>query len=273
MQLNTIYNDDCLSILNDSSKIKENSIQLIFADPPYNLSGNGLKSKNSKTGGDFNMINEDWDKMEESEFVNFTNEWIKACKKVLKPNGSIFIACSYHNIGESIMSLKANKFEIKNIITWHKSNAMPNLTRRVLTHSTEFIIWAVKGKGWIFNYEILKKLNPDKKQDGTDKQMKDIWTMPLCQGKERLKEKNGKALHPTQKPEELLKRIILGFSNENDIILDPFAGSGTTPYIAKKYNRNFIAIEKEKKYIKAIEQRISTEDNNLFNFTSCPKIN
>lgn len=163
-----------------------------------------------------------------------------------------------NTMGETIMSLKAYGFEIKNIITWNKSNAMPNLTRRVLTHTTEFVIWAVKGKGWIFNYVKLKELNPDKQKDGTDKQMRDIWTMPLCQGKERLRDEDGKkALHPTQKPEELLKRIILGFSNENDIVLDPFAGSGTTPYIAQKYNRNFIAIEKEGKYFTAIKNRLS----------------
>jgi len=257
MRLNTIYDQDCIKVLKDRSKVKSNSIQLIFADPPYNLSRNGLKSKNSKTGGDFTMVNEDWDKIEEEKYLQFTGEWIKACKKVLKPNGSIFIACSYHNMGESLMSLKANGFEVKNIITWHKTNAMPNLTRRVLTHTTEFVIWAVKGKGWIFNYEKLKELNPDKQKDGTSKQMRDLWSMPLCQGKERLRDEDGKkALHPTQKPEELLKRIILGFSCKSDIVLDPFAGSGTTPYIAQKYHRNFIAIEKEAKYVKAIKQRV-----------------
>jgi len=257
MKLNKIYNEDCIKVLNDTSKVEKESIQLIFADPPYNLSGNGLKSTGSKTGGDFSMVNEDWDKMEENEFINFTNEWIASSKEVLKPNGSIFIACSYHNIGESIMGLKLNGFEIKNIITWNKSNAMPNLTRRVLTHTTEFVIWAVKGKGWVFNYDILKKLNPEKKKDGSDKQMRDIWTMPLCQGKERLRDADGKkALHPTQKPEELLKRIILGFSNKGDVILDPFGGSGTTPFIAKKYSRNFIAIEREKKYADAINSRV-----------------
>jgi site-specific DNA-methyltransferase (adenine-specific)/modification methylase len=257
LQLDKIYNSDCLKTLGDAKKIEPNSVQLIFADPPYNLSGNALKSKGSKTGGDFTMVNEDWDKMEEGEFINFTNKWVKSCKKVLKPNGSIFIACSYHNIGESIMSLKANGFEVKNIITWHKSNAMPNLTRRVLTHTTEFVIWAVSGKGWVFNYDKLKKLNPEKQKDGSDKQMRDIWTMPLVQGKERLRDKDGKkALHPTQKPEELLKRIVLGFSNEGDIVLDPFAGSGTTPYIAKKYDRNYIGIEREKKYYEAIKDRL-----------------
>jgi len=256
MQLNTIYNQDCLEVLKDSSKIKSNSIQLIFADPPYNLSGNGLKSKNSKTGGDFNMVNEDWDKMGFDEYIKFTNSWIEACKNILKPNGSIFIACSYHNIGECTMGLKNSGFEIKNIITWYKTNAMPNLTRRVLTHSTEFIIWAVKGKGWVFNYEVLKELNPQKQKDGSNKQMRDVWQIPLCQGKERLKNGDGKALHPTQKPEELLKRIILGFSNVKDIVLDPFAGSGTTPYIAKKYNRNYIATEKDKKYFEAMKKRL-----------------
>ncbi len=143
MNLNKVYNGNCIKILNDIKKISKESVQLVFADPPYNLSGNGLKSTGSKTGGDFAMVNEDWDKMGETEFINFTNEWVKSCKNVLKPNGSIFIACSYHNMGESIMSLKLNGFEIKNIITWNKSNAMPNLTRRVLTHTTEFVIWAV----------------------------------------------------------------------------------------------------------------------------------
>ncbi len=257
MQLDKIYNNDCISILEDRKKIKKNSIQVIFADPPYNLSGNGMKLVGNTTGGDWAMVNEDWDKMGESEFINFTNDWVKSCASILKPNGSIFIACSYHNIGESIMSLKANGLEVKNIITWNKSNAMPNLTRRVLTHTTEFVIWAVKGKGWVFNYEVLKELNPNRQKDGRLKQMRDIWTMPLVQGKERLRDEDGKkALHPTQKPEEMLKRIILGFSNAGDIILDPFSGSGTTPYIAKKYNRKFIAIEKEKKYFEAIKQRL-----------------
>jgi len=256
MQLNKIYLGDSLNILNDETIIEDNSIQLIFADPPYNLSGNGLKLVGNKTGGDYFMINEKWDKMSFEEYQSFTDNWIEACKRVLKENGSIFICCSYHNIGECTMGLKKNGFEIKNIITWQKTNAMPNLTRRVLTHSTEFIIWAVKGKGWIFNYEILKELNPERTKEGKKKQLRDVWQIPLCQGKERLKDEKGKALHPTQKPEELLRRIILGFSNEGDIILDPFAGSGTTPYVAKKYNRNYIAIEKEEKYYKAILKRL-----------------
>ena len=258
MQLNQIYQGDCLEVLNDINKIEKESIQLIFADPPYNLSGNGLKTVGSKTGGDWSMVNEDWDKMDETEFIHFTNDWVKACKNILNTNGSIFIACSYHNIGESIMSLKANGLEVKNIITWNKTNAMPNITRRVLTHSTEFVIWAVKGRGWIFNYDILKELNPDKQQDGTNKQMKDVWNLPLVQGKERIRDKEtNKAAHPTQKPEEMLKRTILGFSNENDIVLDPFCGSGTTVAVAKKYNRQYIGIEKEGRYVALIHERLS----------------
>ena len=260
---NNIYNDDCLNILNDKSKIEDNSIQLIFADPPYNLSGNGLKLTNNKTGGDYFMVNEEWDKMSDEEYINFTNKWIKASKRVLKSNGSIFICCSYHNIGECTMGLKNNGFKINNIITWQKTNAMPNLTRRVLTHSTEFVIWAVKGKGWIFNYEVLKDLNPEVTKDGKKKQLRDVWQIPLCQGKERLKDENNKALHPTQKPQELLKRIVLGFSNEGDIVLDPFAGSGTTPYVAKKYNRYYIAIEKEEKYLKAMIERLREVNKNI----------
>ena len=133
---------------------------------------------------------------------------------------------------------------------------MPNMTKRVFTHSSEFVVWAVKGKKWIFNYQDLKKLNPERQKDGSEKQMRDIWSLPLVQGKERIKDRTGKAAHPTQKPEALLERIIVASSNKGDLILDPFMGSGTTAYVAKKLNRNFIGIEKEKKYIKVIKKRI-----------------
>ena len=254
MKKNLIYNDDCIKILN--TKIDENSIDLIFADPPYNLSGNGLKWTGSKTGGDWYMVNEQWDKMTAPEYLQFTRKWIGASHKVLKNTGSIYIACSYHNIGEVIIVLKQLDFKINNIITWYKTNAMPNMTRRVFTHSTEFIIWAVKGKGWTFNYQKLKEINPAKQKDGTEKQMRDLWEMSLVQGKERIRGKNGKALHPTQKPEEMLKRIILASSNKGDIVLDPFLGSGTTTYVAKKYGRDWIGIEKEKQYAKIAEERM-----------------
>ena len=254
MKKNIIYQGDCIKTLNE--KIDEKSIDLIFADPPYNLSGNGLKWKGNKTGGDWYMVNEAWDKMTAPEYMQFTRKWVGACGKVLKDTGSIYIACSYHNIGEVMIVLKQLDFKINNIITWYKTNAMPNMTRRVFTHATEFVIWAVKGKGWTFNYKKIKEINPEKQKDGSLKQMRDFWELSLVQGKERLHGENGKALHPTQKPEEMLKRIILASSNKGDVVLDPFLGSGTTTYIAKRYERDWIGIEQDKEYIKIAKKRM-----------------
>lgn len=256
MKENIIYNGDCIEVL--IKNIDKNSIDLIFADPPYNLSGNGLKWKGNKTGGDWYMVNEHWDKMTAPEYLQFTRKWIGACHKVLKDAGSIYIACSYHNIGEVMIVLKQLDFKINNIITWYKTNAMPNMTRRVFTHSTEFVVWAVKNSGWTFNYEKIKKINPERQKNGEEKQMRDLWEMPLVQGKERVRGKDGKALHPTQKPEEMLKRIILASSNEDDIVLDPFLGSGTTAVVAKRYNRKWIGIEKEKKYVDIANDRLKS---------------
>lgn len=257
MRLNVLYHGDCIEIL--KNKIEDQSINLIYADPPYNLSGNGLKWEENKTGGDWYMVNEDWDKMEDTEYEKFTFEWIKECKRVLKPNGSIYISCSYHNLGECMIGLKKNGFKINNVITWYKTNAMPNMTKRVFTHSTEFVIWAVKGRNWIFNYETLKQINPEKTKEGKPKQMRDLWKMPLVQGKERIKGEDGRAAHPTQKPKEMLKRIILASSNKGDIVLDPFAGSGTTLVVSHELNRKWIGIEKEKKYINLIKERFYQE--------------
>ena len=262
MKYNTIYEGDCLEILN--KKINKDSIDLIFADPPYNLSGNALKWKGNKTGGDWYMVNEYWDKMTAPEYMQFTKKWIKGCHRVLKETGSIYIACSYHNIAEIIIVLKQFNLKINNIITWYKTNAMPNMTKRVFTHSTEFVVWAVKGSGWTFNYETIKEINPEKQKNGKTKQMRDLWEMPLVQGKERARGMDGKALHPTQKPEEMLKRIILAGSNENDVVLDPFLGSGTTAVVAQRYNRKWLGIEKEKKYIGIAEKRLKISQNNRY---------
>jgi site-specific DNA-methyltransferase (adenine-specific)/modification methylase len=133
---------------------------------------------------------------------------------------------------------------------------MPNMTRRVFTHSTEFIVWAVKGKKWIFNYEKLREMNPEKQKDGSLKQMRDVWQFPLVQGKERIRGWDNRAIHPTQKPEEMLRRIIFASSNKGDIVLDPFLGSGTTTSVAKKLSRNWIGIEKDKKYFKVAKDRM-----------------
>jgi len=255
MKLNTIYKGDCRTILNKT--IPKESVDLIFADPPYNLSGNGLKWMGNKTGGDWFMVNEKWDQMTEAEYLKFTKEWLEACKKVLKPNGSIYISCTYHNIGELVMALKALGFTPRNIITWHKNNAMPSMTRRAFTHSCEYILFFSKGKKWIFNYSDIKRMNPDKAKDGSEKQMRDLWIMPIVQGKERAKDKTGRAAHPTQKPENLLERVILASSNKGDIVLDPFLGSGTTAVVAKRLGRKWIGIETEDKYIKIAQKRLN----------------
>jgi site-specific DNA-methyltransferase (adenine-specific)/modification methylase len=255
MKSNIIYTGDCLKVI--PREIDKDSVDLIFADPPYNLSGNGLKWIGNKTGGDWQMVNENWDKMSQKEYLDFTEKWIGACKKALKNNGSIYVSCTYHNIGEVIIALKDLEFKINNVITWQKSNPMPNMTRRVFTHSTEFVVWAVKGKKWVFNYHELKNINPEKQLSGDLKQMRDVWTMPLVQGSERLRGPDRRALHPTQKPEEMLKRIITASSNKNDLVLDPFLGSGTTAVVAKKLGRKWIGIEKETKYVKAAEKRLS----------------
>ncbi|MDE2852556.1 MAG: site-specific DNA-methyltransferase [Chloroflexota bacterium] len=257
MKTNIIYTGDCVDLL--CKCVDKNSIDLIFADPPYNLSGNGLEWKGNKTGGDWYMVNEKWDRMTAGVYVQFTCDWIGACSRVLKDSGSIYVACSYHNLGEILTVLKHLQFKVINLITWYKTNPMPNMTRRMFTHSTEFVVWAVMGGGWTFNYEKTKAINPQKQKNGSARQMRDLWTFPVVQGKERLRAENGRALHPTQKPEEMLKRIILASSNENDIVLDPFLGSGTTAYVAKKYGRRWIGIEKNETYVEAAQERLNVD--------------
>ena len=254
MKKNQLYLGDCVEIM--TNQIEKESVNLIFADPPYNLSGNGLHWKGNKTGGDWYMVNEEWDRMSAPEYLQFTRKWIGGAYRILKDGGSIYISCTYHNISEVMIVLKQLDFKINNIITWQKTNAMPNMTRRVFTHSTEFVVWAVKGKKWNFNYEDLKKMNPDKQKDGSLKQMRDVWQLPLVQGKERIRGKDNRAIHPTQKPEEMLRRIILASSNKGDVVLDPFLGSGTTTFVAKKLGRHWIGIEKDKKYFKVAENRM-----------------
>jgi site-specific DNA-methyltransferase (adenine-specific) len=254
MEINKIYQGDCIEIL--EKEIDPGSINLIFADLPYNLSGGNLKWEGNKTGGDWYMMNEEWDRMSDKDYFRFTNEWVKGCYRVLKKSGSIYISCTYHNIAEVIINLKHSGFKINNVITWYKTNAMPNMTKRVFTHTSEFVVWAVKGKNWTFNYQELKKINPERQKNGLNKQMRDVWTMPLVQGKERIRGEDRKALHPTQKPEEMLKRIIIASSDKGDLILDPFLGSGTTAVIAKNLGRNWVGIEKEKKYIEASKKRL-----------------
>jgi len=257
MKINHIYRGDCIEIM--KKHIPDGSVDLIYADPPYNLSGKSLNLINNKTGGPFYKMNEDWDTWDYDEYVKFTEKWIKEAWRVLKKNGSLYVSCTFHNIGEIIVIAKRIGFKLNNIITWYKTNAMPSITKRTFTHSTEHVCWFVKEKKWKFNYEELKKLNPYKTKDGKPKQMRDFLDfieLPLVQGKERIKGENGRAIHPTQKPEKLLEFIIIASSDVGDIVLDPFFGTGTTGVVAQRLKRKWIGIEINEKYIKVAEKRI-----------------
>ncbi|OXU14741.1 Modification methylase DpnIIB [Sedimentisphaera salicampi] len=238
------------------------SIDLIFSDPPYNLSGKDLELRNNNTGGPYIKINAQWDVFSECDYNSFTFNWISGAAKTLKKNGSIYISCTQHNIGVILTEAKKAGLKLNNIITWYKSNAMPNITKRTFTHSTEFVCWFVKGKNWVFNYEEVKKFNPRKTKDGQPKQMRDFLDfleLPIVQGKERIKNNNGRALHPTQKPEKLLELVIISSSNEGDIVLDPFFGTGTTGVVAQRLGRNWIGIEKNPEYIEIARKRLEKE--------------
>ena len=252
--INTIHNGNCIEVMNKS--VKDNSIHLIYADPPYNASGKKLNLINNKTGGAFYKINESWDTFTDKEYILFSEAWIQSTYSVLVDNGSLYVSCTYHNIGTLLNSAKKYGFTLKNIITWSKANAMPSITKRTFTHSTEYVCWFVKGKKWIFNYNELKKLNWIKTKDGEVRQMRDLIELPIVQGVERLKNSDNRALHPTQKPEKLLEVIIIASSNINDIVLDPFSGTGTTCVVAKRLKRKYIGFELDKKYYKASLKRL-----------------
>lgn len=248
-ELNRIYNIDCLDLFKN---IKDNSVDLIFADPPYNLSHSNFKMKFVRSGGaDLDTNKGKWDKYSDAEFEEFTKKWLTESFRVLKKNGSIWVAGTYHNIYLTGYLLKKIGFEILNEVLWHKSDATPNLscTRFVADH--ENFIWARKDKGNIFNYDQMKKINGGK-------QMRSIWTKGKTTG--------GKKIHPTQKPEWLLERVVMATSNPNSIILDPFMGSGTTAVIAKKLKRNFIGSELDNDFFKKAVQRINNTQicNDIF---------
>lgn len=259
-KFNHIYQGDCVEIIKNN--IGNSTIDLIYADPPYNLSGKSLNLVNNTTGGAFYKMNEDWDTWDYNDYVDFSKQWLSACSGALKETGSLYISCTYHNIGEIIFVARSLGFKLNNIITWYKTNSMPNITKRVFTHATEYVCWFVKGKKWKYNYEQLKILNPDRTKEGQTKQMRDflkIVELPIVQGKERVKGKEGRASHPTQKPEKLLEIIITASSDKGDLVLDPFMGSGTTAVVAERLGRKWIGIEKETKYIVIAQARIKKQ--------------
>lgn len=256
-----IIQGDSLKVL---KTLKDDSIDLIFADPPYNMSKkNGLKWKYSK----HITMQEDWDMFSKDEFFKFNKEWLNECFRVLKHGGNLWISGSFHNIYQ--IGFIIQKFhpdiKINNSIVWFKPNAQPNITCRFFTESTEHLIWASKNgnnKKWKFNYQWTKdhiedQINPK------GKQTRNVWAIPLTPKKEKWAGE-----HPTQKPEELLRRIILSCTDEGDTVLDPFTGSGTTNIVANNFNRNSIGIELNKKYFDIIKKRFKKEQKNLNNINS-----
>jgi modification methylase len=248
--LNSIIKGDCVAAL---EKLPENSVDVIFADPPYNLQLDGDLHRPDQSKVD--AVDDHWDQFSTFEAYDaFTRAWLLAARRVLKPEGTIWVIGSYHNIFRVGTTLQDMGFWILNDIVWRKSNPMPNFRGRRFTNAHETMIWASPtqgAKGYTFNYDAMKMANDEV-------QMRSDWLFPICNGGERLKDENGDKVHPTQKPEALLHRVIMSSSKPGDVILDPFFGSGTTGAVAKRLGRNFVGIDREDKYINAAIERINS---------------
>jgi modification methylase len=247
LPLDTILDGDCIEIMRS---LPEGSVDLIFADPPYNLQlkGDLHRPDNSKV----DAVDDAWDQFGSfAAYDEFTREWLGVARRLLKPNGAIWVIGSYHNVFRLGSELQNQGFWILNDVVWRKSNPMPNFRGMRLTNAHETLIWASKSEGakYTFNYEALKALN-----EGI--QMRSDWVLPICTGHERLKDTNGDKAHPTQKPESLLHRVLLGTTNPGDVVLDPFFGTGTTGAVAKMLGRHFIGIERESAYREVAERRL-----------------
>lgn len=254
LPLDQIILGDCLDIL---ERLPAQSVDLIFADPPYNLQLQQALWRPNLTKVD--AVDEAWDSFDSvAEYDRFTRRWLMACRRILKPTGTIWVIGTYHNIyrvGAILMDLD---YWMLNDIVWVKSNPMPNFRGVRFTNAHETLLWAQKQKGarYTFNYQAMKALNDDL-------QMRSDWEMPLCNGKERLKI-NGVKAHPTQKPEGLLYRVILSSTNPGDVVLDPFFGSGTTGAVAKRLHRRWLGIEKEADYVSLAKERIAAVEPEPF---------
>jgi modification methylase len=240
---------DCVA---EMAKLPADSVDLVFADPPYNLQlQRDLKRPDDSK---VDAVDDDWDQFASfAAYDDFTRAWLLACRRVMKPAATLWVIGSYHNIFRVGAILQDLRFWILNDVVWRKSNPMPNFRGRRFTNAHETLIWAAResgGKGYTFNYEALKAGNDDV-------QMRSDWTLALCTGEERLKGGNGKKLHPTQKPEALLARVILAASRPGDLVLDPFSGTGTTGAVAKRLGRRFIGVERDAAYAAAAQKRIA----------------
>jgi modification methylase len=240
---------DCVA---EMTKLPAASVDLVFADPPYNLQLQGDLKRPDDSRVD--AVDDDWDKFSSfSAYDDFTRAWLIACRRVMKPSATLWVIGSYHNIFRVGAILQDLGFWILNDIVWRKSNPMPNFRGRRFTNAHETLIWATRDAlkhNYTFNYEALKAGNDDV-------QMRSDWFIPLCTGEERLKGSDGKKLHPTQKPEGLLARVILSASRPDDLVLDPFSGTGTTGAVAHRLRRRFIGIERSSEYAAAARERIA----------------
>ncbi|MBE7635565.1 site-specific DNA-methyltransferase [Sneathiella sp. P13V-1] len=248
LPLNQILKGDCIELMNS---LPEKSVDMIFADPPYNmqLAGELHRPDNSLV----DAVDDHWDQFDSFQaYDQFTNDWLKAAKRVLKDNGTLWVIGSYHNIFRVGATLQDLGYWMLNDVIWRKTNPMPNFRGTRFTNAHETLIWCSKdkdAKGITFNYDAMKVMNDDV-------QMRSDWHLPICSGGERLKI-DGEKAHTTQKPEALLYRVLMAASKPGDIILDPFFGSGTTGAVAKKLGRRYIGLEREQKYIDVAEKRIS----------------
>jgi modification methylase len=248
LPLNQILVGDSIRVLNE---LPAHSVDAVFADPPYNLQlgGDLLRPDNSRV----DAVDDDWDKFSSfGAYDTFTHDWLKAAKRVLKPNGSLWVIGSYHNIFRVGAILQNLGFWILNDIIWCKTNPMPNFRGKRFTNAHETMIWAAPSSTAkpCFNYEAMKNMNDEK-------QMRSDWILPICSGKERRRDGDGEKVHPTQKPEALLYRIIMSSTKPGDIILDPFFGSGTTGAVAKKLGRHYIGIERDPAYVRHAKKRLA----------------
>src|SRR6202047_464023 len=240
---------DCVA---EMLKLPSGSVDLVFADPPYNLQLAGDLKRPDDSRVD--AVDDDWDKFSSfAAYDDFTRAWLIACRRVMKPNATLWVIGSYHNIFRVGTMLQDLDFWILNDVIWRKTNPMPNFRGRRFTNAHETLIWASRdaaARQYTFNYEALKAGNEDI-------QVRSDWTIALCTGEERLKGGDNKKLHPTQKPAALLARVILSSSRPDEVVLDPFCGTGTTGAVAKRLGRRFIGIERDEAYRAAAERRIA----------------
>lgn len=245
--VNQVLLGDCVQAMR---QLPDHCVDMIFADPPYNLLLRQTLQR--PEGGIYEGVREDWDKFDSfEEYDQFTMEWLSEARRVLKEDGAIWVMGSYHNIFRIGKIMQDLGFWILNDVIWYKLNPLPQFRGVRFQQATETLIWASYSSKsrYYFNYQLMKQYNQGK-------QMQNVWRIPICQGKERLRDANGKSIHPTQKPEALLERVILASTCEGDLILDPFGGTGTTAVVAERLNRRWLLIEKNAQYVEAAQRRI-----------------